>query len=87
MVHRDLAKIVKLAFNDWEKSLDGEIEFKYVKEDSDADIEIEFKKGKGKRVGETVIYFDNDNFINFAEIEISKKSYDVTLGVRTLEHI
>jgi hypothetical protein len=83
----DLAKIVKLAFNDWEKSLDREIEFKYVKEDSDADIEIEFKKGKGKKVGATIIYFDNDGFINFAEIEISKKSYDVTLGVRTLEHI
>jgi hypothetical protein len=83
----DLAKIVKLAFNDWEKSLDGEIEFKYVKDDSDADIEIEFKKGKGKKVGESVMYFDNDGFINFAEIDISKKSYDVTLGVRTLEHI
>ena len=83
----DLAKIVKLAFNDWEKSLDGEIEFKYVKEDSDADIEIEFKKGKGKKVGESVIYFDNDEFINFVEIGISKKSYDVTLGVRTLENI
>jgi Matrixin len=83
----DLAKIVKLAFNDWEKSFDGEIEFEYVKEDSDSDIEIEFKKGKGKKVGESVIYFDNYEFINFVEIEISKKSYDVTLGLRTLEHI
>jgi hypothetical protein len=46
----DLAKIVKLSFNDWEKALDGEIKFKYVKDHSDSDIEIEFKKGKGKKL-------------------------------------
>ncbi len=68
----DLAKIVKLAINDWEKALDGLVQFKYVKDASDADIEIEFKKGKGSKVGKTVTYFDYYGFINFAEISISK---------------
>jgi hypothetical protein len=83
----DLAKIVKLAINDWEKVLDGTIKFKYVKDESDADIEIEFKKGKGKKVGKAVTYFDEYGFINFVEISISKKSYGVTLDTRTLEHV
>jgi Matrixin len=83
----DLAKIVKLAIQDWEKVLDGAIKFKYVKDESDADIEVEFKKGKGKKVGKTVTYFDANGFINFVEISISKKSYDVTLDDRTLEHV
>jgi len=82
----DLAKIVKLAINDWEKSLGG-IEFKYVKEDSEADIEIEFKKGKGKKVGKTVTYFDHYGLIDQVDISISKKSYGVTLDTRTLEHV
>ena len=68
----DLAKIVKLAINDWEKALDGLVQFKYVKDDSEADIEIEFKKGKGAKVGKTVTYFDYYGFINFVEISISK---------------
>lgn len=83
----DLAKIVKLAFNEWEKVLEGSIKFKYVKDESDADIEIKFKKGKGKNIGETVTYFDQDKFINFAEISISKKSYGVTLDSQTLEYV
>ena len=82
----DLAKIVKLAINDWENSLVG-IEFKYVKDDSEADIEIEFKKGKGKKVGKTVTYFDHYGLIDQADISISKKSYGVTLDTRTLEHV
>ena len=82
----DLAKIVKLAINDWEKSL-GKVEFKYVKEDSEADIEIEFKKGKGKKVGKTVTYFDHYGLIDQVDISISKKSYGVTLDTRTLEHV
>ena len=83
----DLAKIVKLAIRDWEKSIGVGIEFKYVKEDSDADIEIEFKKGKGKKVGKTVTYFDHYGFIDQADISISKKSYGVTLDKQTLEHV
>jgi hypothetical protein len=83
----DLAKIVKLAIQNWEKVLDGAIKFKYVKDESDADIEVEFKKGKGKKVGKAVTYFDANGFINFVEISISKKSYDVTLDEQTLEHV
>ena len=83
----DLAKIVKLAINDWEKLFDEALKFKYVKDESEADIEIEFKKGKGSKVGKTVTYFDEYGFISFVEISISKKSYGVTLDTRTLEHV
>src|SRR5215208_6986923 len=44
----DLAKIVKLAINDWEKALGG-VDFKYIKDNTDADVGIDFKKGKGKK--------------------------------------
>jgi hypothetical protein len=83
----DLAKIVKLAINEWEKVLEGSIKFKHVKDESDADIEIKFKKGKGKKIGETVTYFDQDRLINFAKISISKKSYGITLDSQTLEYV
>jgi len=82
----DLAKIVKLAINDWEKSL-KKIEFKFVKNNDDADIEIEFKKGKGKKVGKTVTYFDPSGLIDQVDISISKKSYGITLNSETLEHV
>ena len=82
----DLAKIVKVAINDWEKSL-KKIEFKYVKNNDDADIEIGFKKGKGKKVGKTVTYFDPSGLIDQVDISISKKSYGVTLNSDTLEHV
>jgi hypothetical protein len=84
----DLAKIVKLAINDWEKLLDGTVKFKYVKDDdSEADIKIEFKKGKGKKVGKAVTYFDQYGLIDHTDISISKKSYGVTLDSHTLEHV
>jgi predicted Zn-dependent protease len=84
----DLAKIVKLAINDWEKALDGIIKFKYIKDDNaDSDIEIEFKKGKGKKVGKAVTFFDHFGLIDHVEISISKKSYGFTLDKRTLEHV
>ena len=82
----DLAKIVKLAINDWEKALGG-VDFKYVKDDTDADIEIDFKKGKGKKVGKTVTFFDHLGFIDQVDISISKKSYGFTLDKQTLEHV
>ena len=56
----DLAKIVKLAINDWEKALNGVVKFKYINDDNaDSDIEIQFKKGKGKKVGKTVTFFNH----------------------------
>ncbi len=82
----DLAKIVKLAINDWEEALGGVI-FKYVKDGSDADVEIDFKKGKGKKVGKTVTFFDHLGFIDQVDISISKKSYGFTLDKHTLEHV
>ena len=82
----DLAKIVKLAINDWEDALGG-VKFKYVKEASDADIEIDFKKGKGKKVGKTVTLFDQLGFIDQVDVSISKKSYGFTLDKHTLEHV
>lgn len=82
----DLAKIVKLAINDWEKALGG-IEFKYIKDGSDADVAIDFKKGKGKKVGKTVTFFDHLGFIDQVDISISKKSYGYTLDKHTLEHV
>src|SRR5215204_22044 len=82
----DLAKIVKIAINDWEDALDG-VKFKYVKEASDADIEIDFKKGKGKKVGKTVTLFDQLGFIDQVDVSISKKSYGFTLDKHTLEHV
>lgn len=82
----DLAKIVKLAINDWEDALGG-LKFKYVKEASDADIEIDFKKGKGKKVGKTVTLFDQLGFIDQVDVSISKKSYGFTLDKHTLEHV
>jgi hypothetical protein len=84
----DLAKIVKLAINDWEEALNGIVKFKYIKDDNaDSDIEIEFKKGKGKKVGKAVTFFDHFGLIDHVEISISKKSYGFTLDKRTLEHV
>ena len=76
----DLAKIVKLGINDWEEALNGVVKFKYIKDDNaDSDIEIEFKKGKGKKVGKAVTFFDHFGLIDHVEISISKKSYGFTL--------
>src|SRR5215207_5323933 len=68
----DLAKIVKLAIQDC---------------NADSDIQIEFKKGKGKKVGKAVTFFDHLGLIDHVEISISKKSYGVTLDKPTLEHV
>ena len=84
----DLAKIVKMAINDWEKALGELIQFKYTKdEDSKPDIKIEFKKDKGQKVGESVTYFDTTESIDHVEISISKKANGLTLDHSVLEHI
>ena len=82
MVDRIWQKLSNSAINDWEKALGG-VEFKYIKDDSEADVEIEFKKGKGKKVGKTVTFFDYLGFIDQVDISISKKSYGFTLDKRT----
>ncbi len=85
----DLAKIVKRAINDWEKSLGELIQFKYIKneENSKPDIKIYFKKDKGQKVGESVTYFDTAGSIDHVEISISKKSDGRTLDPSVLDHI
>ena len=85
----DLAKIVKMAINDWEKALGELIQFKYTKteEDSKPDIKIDFKKDKGQKVGETVTYFNPTGSIDHVEISISKKANGVALDPSVLEHI
>jgi predicted Zn-dependent protease len=84
----DLAKIVKMAINDWEKALGELIQFKYTKdEDSKPDIKIDFKKDKGQKVGESVTYFDTTGSIDHVEISISKKANGLTLDHSVLEHI
>lgn len=47
---------------------------------------LNLKKIKEK-VGKGVTYFDHNGYIKFLQISISKKSYDVTLDSKTLEHI
>jgi len=84
----DLAKIVKMAINDWEKALGELIQFKYTKdEDSKPDIKIDFKKDKAQKVGESVTYFDTTGSIDHVEISISKKANGRTLDHSVLEHI
>ena len=85
----DLAKIVKMAINDWEKALGELIQFKYTKdeEDSKPDIKIDFKKDKGNKVGKSVTYFDTAGYIDHVEISISKKSDGFTLEPSFLEHV
>ena len=84
---KDLDKIIKLAFNDWEKALGGTIKFIYIKDISESDIEIEFIKDKRKKVGNTTTYFDENDFISFVEIFMSKTAYGVQLEKQILEHI
>ena len=85
----DLAKIVKLAINDWEKALGELIQFKYTKEEEDSkpDIKIDFKKDKGNKVGKSVAYFDTAGYIDHVEISMSKKSDGFTLEPSFLEHV
>ena len=86
MAGQDWRKLSSSAINDWENSLGG-VNFKYVKDNDDADIKIDFKKGKGKKVGKTVTFFDHLGFIDQVDISISKKSYGYTLDKQTLEHV
>ncbi|MGZ5500918.1 MAG: matrixin family metalloprotease [Nitrososphaeraceae archaeon] len=85
----DLAKIVKMAINDWEKALGELIQFKYTKEEEDSkpDIKINFKKDKGNKVGKSVTFFDTAGYIDHVEISISKKSDGFTLEPSFLEHV
>ena len=83
---KDLQKITRLAFSEWEKKLYF-IEFKIVKDNDGADIKIKFKKGNGNQGGRAEIYFEQDGFIDYVKISLSKTSNGTELNQTILEHI
>jgi len=83
---KDLQKITRLAFSEWEKKLYF-IEFKIVKDNDGADIKIKFKKGNGNQGGRAEIYFEQDGFIDYVKISLSKTSNGTELNQTMLERI
>jgi len=76
---KDLEKITRSAFSEWAKKLYF-IEFKIVKDNDGADIKIKFKKGNGNQGGQARIYFDQDGFIDYVKISLSKTSNGTELN-------
>ena len=74
------------AFSEWENNLNN-IHFKNVKDNDAADIEIKFKKGNINKGGEAEIYFDQNRFIDYVKISVSKTSNGTELNQTMLEHI
>lgn len=83
---KDLEKITESAFSEWENNLNN-IQFKNVKDNDAADIEIKFKKGNINKGGEAEIYFDQNRFIDYVKISVSKTSNGTELNQTILEHI
>lgn len=83
---KDLEKITESAFSEWENNLNN-IHFKNVKDNDAADIEIKFKKGKVNQGGQAEIYFDENRFIDYVKISVSKTSNGTELNQTILEHI
>ena len=83
---KDLEKITASAFSEWENNLNN-IHFKNVKDNDAADIEIKFKKGKINKGGQAEIYFDQNRFIDYVKISVSKTSNGTELNQTMLEHI
>lgn len=83
---KDLEKITESAFSEWENNLNN-IHFKNVKDNDAADIEIKFKKGKVNQGGQAEIYFDENRFIDYVKISVSKTSNGTELNQIMLEHI
>ena len=83
---KNLEKITASAFSEWENNLNN-IHFKNVKDNNVADIEIKFKKGNINKGGEAEIYFDQNRFIDYVKISISKTSNGTKLNQTMLEHI
>jgi len=83
---KDLENITESAFSDWENNLNN-IHFKNVKDNDAADIEIKFKKGKVNQGGQAEIYFDENRFIDYVKISVSKTSNGTELNQTMLEHI
>ena len=83
---KDLENITESAFSEWENNLNN-IHFKNVKDNDAADIEIKFKKGKVNQGGQAEIYFDENRFIDYVKISVSKTSNGTELNQTMLEHI
>ena len=83
---KDLERITESAFSKWEKSLYS-IHFKNVKDNDGADINIKFKKGNVNQGGQAEIYFDQNGFIDYVKISVSKTSNGTELNQTMLEHI
>ena len=83
---KDLERITESAFSKWEKSLYS-IHFKNVKDNDGADINIKFKKGNVNKGGQAEIYFDQNRFIDYVKISVSKTSNGTELNQSMLEHI
>jgi predicted Zn-dependent protease len=83
---KDLERITESAFSKWEKSLYS-IHFKNVKDNDGVDINIKFKKGNVNKGGQAEIYFDQNGFIDYVKISVSKTSNGTELNQSMLEHI
>ena len=83
---KDHEKITASAFSEWENNLNN-IHFKNVKDNNVADIEIKFKKGNINKGGEAEIYFDQNGFIDYVKISVSRTSNGTELNQTILEHI
>ena len=83
---KDYEKITASAFSEWENNLNN-IHFKNVKDNNVADIKIKFKKGNINKGGEAEIYFDQNGFIDYVKISVSKTSNGTELNQTILEHI
>jgi len=83
---KDLEKITESAFSEWENNL-NKIYFKNVKDNNVADIKIKFKKGNINQGGQANIYFDQNGFIDYVKISVSKTSNGTELNQTILEHI
>ena len=85
---KDLEKITESAFFEWENNL-NKIYFKNVKDNNNnvANIKIKFKKGNVNQVGQARIYFDQNGFIDYVKILVSKTSNGTELNQPILEHI
>ena len=83
---KNLEKITASAFSEWENNLNN-IHFKNVKDNNVADIEIKFKKGNINKGGEAEIYFDQNGFIDYVKISVSKTSNGTELNQTIVEHI
>ena len=84
--NKDLERITESAFSEWENNL-NKIYFKNVKDNNVADIKIKFKKGNVNQGGQAKIYFDQNGFIDYVKLSVSRTSNGTKLNQTMLERI